>query len=100
MKKNYTLLRVVTVCILLMLPSLMEAQNNGGALVQQIDSWKAQLAIVVKSVIGLSAIGGGCYAYFKMQSDEGGNGKKALGSFAGALIFAALMFQIIDFFLA
>jgi hypothetical protein len=33
-----------------------------------------------------------------MQSDEGGNGKKALGAFIGALIFAALMFQIIDFF--
>ena len=81
----------------MLLPILAEAQG-GGALEGQIQKWSAQLRVIAKAVVSMAALGGGMYAYFKMQSDEGGNGKKALGSFVGALVFAALMFQIIDFF--
>ena len=82
---------------LLCIPVLAVAQGNA-ALENQINQWSTTLRRVVKAVVGLAAIGGAAFAYFKMQSDEGGNGKKALGAFIGALIFAALMFQIIDFF--
>lgn len=85
--------------ILVALPGIVEAQTGGGNLISQINSWKATLLLVSRSVIGLAAIGGGVYTYFKVQADDGGSGKKAIGNFVLALVFAALLQGIIEFFL-
>ncbi|WP_103248457.1 DUF4134 domain-containing protein [Chryseobacterium phosphatilyticum] len=86
--------RIVTgifACGLLLLPELMFADIVG-----EVNKWNTKARLVAKAIVGLSAIGGGVYAYFKMQTDDGSAGKKALLSFLGALIFAAVMFTIID----
>mgnify|MGYP003450786250 CR=1 FL=1 len=88
-----------TCIVLLVIPTLVHAQSGGGTLVAQIDSWKATLLLISRSVIGLAAIGGGVYTYFKVQADDGGSGKKAIGNFVLALVFAALLQGIIEFFL-
>ena len=88
-----------TCIVLLVIPTLVYAQSGGGTLVAQIDSWKATLLLISRSVIGLAAIGGGVYTYFKVQADDGGSGKKAIGNFVLALVFAALLQGIIEFFL-
>lgn len=85
--------------LVLFIPELIHAQAGGGTLVAQIDSWKATLLLVSRSVIGLAAIGGGVYTFFKVQADDGGSGKKAIGNFTLALVFAALFQAIIEFFL-
>lgn len=95
MKTKFKKVKIILLLTFTLLPFLAMAQ---GDLEGQIQNWSNQLRTVAKAVVSMAAIGGGMYAYFKMQSDEGGNGKKALGSFVGALVFAALMFQIIDFF--
>lgn len=84
---------------ILLLPELVHAQQGGSQLISQINSWKATLLLVSRSVIGLAAIGGGVYTYFKVQADDGGSGKKAIGNFVLALVFAALLQGIIEFFL-
>lgn len=84
---------------LIIIPGVMQAQNGGGNLVAQIDSWKTTLLQVARSVIALAAIGGGVYTYFKVQADDGGSGKKAIGNYILALVFAALLTGIIEFFL-
>lgn len=88
-----------TCIVLFVIPTLVHAQSGGGTLVAQIDSWKATLLLISRSVIGLAAIGGGVYTYFKVQADDGGSGKKAIGNFVLALVFAALLQGIIEFFL-
>lgn len=80
---------------ILIIPQVILANN----LVAQIDSWKQTLLLISRSVIGLAAIGGGVYTYFKVQADDGGSGKKAIGNFVLALVFAALLQGIIEFFL-
>lgn len=62
----------------------------------QISQWNSKARVIAKSVMGLAAVGGACIVYFKMQNDDGNNGKRALMSFAGALIFAAVAFVVID----
>lgn len=62
----------------------------------QISNWNKTARTIAKSVMGLAAVGGACIVYFKMQNDDGNNGKRALMSFAGALIFAAVAFTVID----
>jgi hypothetical protein len=66
---------------------------------QQLVEWTAQAKIIAQLVIGLAAVGGGLYAYFKVQTDDGGTGKKAIGNFVLALIFGAVLIAVIEFFL-
>lgn len=95
---NYrTAVRITTglfAILLLMTPDLLFADING-----QIQSWSGKAKIVGKSIIGLAAIGGGVITYFKMQTDDGSSGKKALLNYIGALIFGAIVFALIDEFL-
>jgi len=93
MKKMY--LKNALIIILVLLPSLIFAQD----LLNQIDDWKDSLKIVARSFVGLVAIGGGVYVYMKMSNSDGDSGKKALLNFLGSLIFAALMWAIIEFFI-
>lgn len=67
------------------------AQQGGGDLISKINGWKATLLLVSRSVISVGAIGGGVYTYFKVQSDDGGSGKKAIGNFA---LFIGLLFVL------
>ncbi|OXA65950.1 hypothetical protein B0A67_24010 [Flavobacterium aquidurense] len=85
---------------MIFLPMITYAQQGGGDLVSKINTWKATLLLVSRAVIGLAAIGGGLHTYFKVQADDGGSGKKAIGNFILALVFAALLQGIIEFFLA
>ena len=75
----------------LLLPFFAFCQIEGA-----IDNWKGTARTVGKSVIGLAAIGGGVITYFKMQSDDGSAGKKALLGYIGALIFGAVVWMVID----
>ena len=84
--------------LIILFPVLCEAQA-ATTLTQKIRDWVADMKPVVNAVIALVALAGGLGAYLKMQSDDGNNGKKAVTSFIGALIFAALMFIIIDVFI-
>lgn len=76
---------------LLLFPEFMFADVSG-----EISKWKATARNAAKALIGLAAIGGGVYTFFKMQTDDGSSGKKQLLTYIGALIFAALMFVLID----
>ncbi|MBD3906768.1 MULTISPECIES: DUF4134 domain-containing protein [Chryseobacterium] len=90
-------LRIVTgmfVILLLLTPEMMFADING-----EISKWKGTARTVGKSIIGLAAIGGAVLTYFKMQTDDGSSGKKALMNYIGALIFGAVAFILIDEFL-
>ncbi|REC39853.1 DUF4134 domain-containing protein [Chryseobacterium sp. 5_R23647] len=93
-KKVFKILTTIFACGLLFLPDLMYADIVG-----ELNKWNTKAKLAAKAVVGLAAIGGGVYAYFKMQTDDGSAGKKALLSFIGALIFAAVMFTLIDEFM-
>ena len=90
-------LPLLAVVFFYLFPVLAFAQDSN--LETQVQSWQVTTARIAKAVVGLAAIAGGVFVYFKMNLDEGERGKKALISFIGALIFAVLMFYLIDFFL-
>lgn len=85
---------LLTLCFFVLGVSPLFAQ-----LEQQLVEWTAQAKIIAQLVIGLAAVGGGLYAYFKVQTDDGGTGKKAIGNFVLALIFGAVLIAVIEFFL-
>ena len=85
---------LLTLCFTLLAIAPIFAQ-----LEQQLTDWTAQAKTISQLVIGLAAVGGGLYAYFKVQTDDGGTGKKAIGNFVLALIFGAVLIAIIEFFL-
>jgi len=93
MRNSYLILLVIA---LVLLPTIIYAQ---GDLVNQIQTWTQQLKTVARAILGLVAIGGGVYTYFKVQSDDGGSGKKAIGNYVLALVFASLLWSIIEFFI-
>lgn len=63
-----------------------------------INSYNAGIKKIVRAVLGLAAIGGGVYTYFKVQNDDGGSGKKAIGNYVLALIFGGIIFTIVEVF--
>lgn len=85
---------VLTICLGLLTISPLFAQ-----LEQQLTDWTESAKTIAQLVIGLAAVGGGLYAYFKVQTDDGGTGKKAIGNFVLALIFGAVLIAVIEFFL-
>lgn len=91
MKKSNLILSVI---FLLLGTSYLMA--SGGSMVGEINQWKSTAKTVGRAVMGLAAIGGAVIVYFKMQSDDGTQGKKALMSYVGALIFAALAWTVIE----
>lgn len=86
---------LLTLCFTLLAVSPIFAQE----LETQLTEWTAQAKTIAQLVIGLAAVGGGLYAYFKVQTDDGGAGKKAIGNFVLALIFGAVLIAVIEFFL-
>ena len=91
MKKINYLFAIIFIA-LLFLPELTFAQGIDGA----ISKWSDQAKTVGRTVMGLAAIGGAVLVYFKMQNDDGSSGKKALMTYVGALIFAAVAWTIIE----
>lgn len=69
-----------------------------GAVIAEINKWRNSLKLIVQSVIGLCSLGGGLYSYFKVQTDDGGSGKKAIGNFLFALLFGSVLITIIEMF--
>lgn len=94
MKKRETILTVVLIVIAVS-PIWAQEQDLG----QAISEWTRTAKSIVQAVIGLGAVGGGLYAYFKVNTDDGGNGKKAIGNFVLALIFGAVVIALVEFFL-
>lgn len=92
--------RLLTLLALLLylLPVFVFGQGQSN-LESKIEDWQGKAAKIAKALVGLSAIGGGLVVYFRMNTDEGERGKKALMTFIGALIYAVVMFYLIDFFL-
>lgn len=90
-QKTLRIAKGVFIVALLLAPGLLFADVNG-----EISKWTQNARRIAKSIIGLAAIGGGVIVYQKMQSDDGSSGKKALMSYIGALVFAALLFVLID----
>lgn len=92
-KKNQILTLAFT--LLAVSPMLAQEQDLGS----QLTAWTQTGKSIVQAIILLASLGGGLYAYFKVQTDDGGNGKKAIGNFALALIFGAVLIAFIEFFL-
>lgn len=74
--------------IALLTPTFMFSQD----LIGEIENWKGQIKIVAQALIGVFAIGGGIYAYMKVQNDDGGSGKKAILNFVGAFNVRCFIF--------
>ncbi len=94
MKKFNNYLPVILFLALFLLPELIFAQ--GGSLDGEIKKWSGQAKTIGRTVMGLAAIGGAVMVYFKMQNDDGSSGKKALMTYVGALIFAAVAWTVIE----
>ena len=85
-------------CLIIFIVFDIEAQDLS-PLTDRINRTRDQVKLIVQAVIGLAALGGGLYAYFKVQSDDGGSGKKAIGNFVLALIFGSALITIIEVFI-
>lgn len=66
----------------------------------KLTTWKDALITISRTIIGIGAIVGAIWVYFKMANSEGSEGKKALMSYLGGLAFAAVVYIIIDAMLA
>ena len=64
---------LLTLCFTLLAITPIFAQ-----LEQQLTDWTEQAKTIAQLIIGLAAVGGGLYAFFKVQTDDGGTGKKAI----------------------
>lgn len=98
MKKNEVKL-LICFFVLAFSDAWSQSQGTGlGGITTKIQSYGSDLKNIVNAVIGLSAIGGGLYTYFKVQNDDGGSGKKAIGNYILALIFGACIWAIVHAF--
>ena len=96
MKRKVDYKKVFLLALIALAPM---ATMYGQDLENQLETWTDNIKPIAKLIIGLAAIGGGIYTYFKVQSDDGGSGKKAIGNYVLALVFGAMLFVIIEFFL-
>ncbi len=87
--------RAIATLIMLLAVAPLFAQDLEGQLIE----WTVKAKRIAQLVIGFAAIGGGVYAFFKVQTDEGGAGKKQIGNFVLALVFGAVIIGVIEFFL-
>lgn len=94
MKRKDVILTVVLVLIAVS-PILAQEQDLGTAL----NGWTRTAKSILQAIIGLASVGGGGYAYMKVNTDDGGNGKKAIGNFFLALVFGAIVIALIEFML-
>ena len=108
MKKNEVKLFVVCflICFFVLGASDIWAQTAPGGtggkglgqITTQIKGYKEDVKNIINAILGLSALGGGLYTYFKVQNDDGGSGKKAIGNYVLALIFGGCIWVIVEAF--
>lgn len=85
--------------LLTLVASIAYAQNpDWDAAADTIGDQFSGIRNVGRAIIGLSAVGGAVMVYLKLQSDEGGSGKKGLMNFLGGLIFVGVIFLVIEIF--
>ena len=72
------------------------AQGGLGQIESTLNSWKDPVKSIARVLIALGAIIGAVWVFFKMQSAEGGEGKKALMNYIGALAFGMLVWVLIE----
>lgn len=85
------------VCLFFYSESLF-AQDERAQIFSKLEGYRGLLKDLVQTIIGICALGGGLYSYFKVQTDDGGSGKKAIGNFVFALLFGSLLIVIIELF--
>lgn len=91
--------KIFILCIVVFfIADVLFAQQGLDQIADKINSYNAGIKNVVRAVLGIAAIGGGVYTYFKVQNDDGGSGKKAIGNYVLALIFGGIIFTIVEVF--
>lgn len=96
--KKYNSKSQIVLVALLMTPLLgVYAQEQN--LIAELENWKGIAINVFNSIVGVAAVAGAFWVYTKMNTDEGGSGKKALITYLGALMFAVLAIFIINTFI-
>ena len=96
MKNKYKFLVLIAVSLFFSLSSFAQDLSP---LSDRINRTSEQIKTIVQAVIGLVALGGGIAAYMKVNADDGGSGKKAIGNFVLALIFGSLIIVLIEVFI-
>lgn len=93
--------KIVFLCVVAFLTTHFLFAGDPTALdkiAEDIGKYNSGVKKIVNAILFLSAIGGGVYTYFKVQNDDGGSGKKAIGNYVLALIFGGILFTIVEVF--
>ena len=93
---NNMLIAMFVVCLFFYSENLFAVDTS--VIERELDGWRIALKRLVQVIIGICSLGGGLYSYFKVQTDDGGSGKKAIGNFVFALLFGSLLITIIELF--
>jgi len=93
-KKNKK--KVLSLILILGFSYLTFGQGGLGQIESTLNSWKDPVKSIARVLIALGAIIGAVWVFFKMQSAEGGEGKKALMNYIGALAFGMLVWVLIE----
>jgi len=101
MKKLKSIFRkgFATASLFLSTAVYMYSQSGTGSfapIVKDTKNLYAQFRQIAIIIAALASIGGGVAVAFKMKNAEGGEGKKALFSYIGGLIFLILMLIVVD----
>ncbi len=94
---NNMLIAMFVVCLFFYSENLF-AESGEAAIFSALERYRQLLKRLVQVVIGICSLGGGLYSYFKVQTDDGGSGKKAIGNFIFALLFGSLLITIVELF--
>lgn len=91
------LIAMFVVCLFFYSENLF-AEGGDAAIFSALEKYRNLLKRLVEAIIGICSLGGGLYSYFKVQTDDGGSGKKAIGNFVFALLFGSLLITIVELF--
>lgn len=86
------------VCLFLYSENLFAEGAEENVIYTKLANYRRLLKNLVEIIIGICSLGGGLYSYFKVQTDDGGSGKKAIGNFVFALLFGSLLITIVELF--
>ena len=86
------------VCLFFYSENLFAQEGGEAAIYSKLANYRRLLKNLVEIIIGICSLGGGLYSYFKVQTDDGGSGKKAIGNFVFALLFGSLLITIVELF--
>lgn len=101
MKKNdlkNVFIALAIIALFLYSENLLAQDINTSQIEGKLLGWGKALKRISQLVIAICSIGGGLYSYFKVQTDDGGAGKKAIGNFVLALLFGSTIIVAIELF--